>query len=89
MTRMFAALAAAFFVASCSGGGYGGAVSQPPPPPPVAPLDFADPGMAVIKVRAGVDGMTLLEEKATSILETGPQRRITLLDGAGAVRARY
>jgi len=89
MTRMFAALAAAFFVASCSGGGYGGAVSQPPPPPPVAPLDFADPGMAVIKVRAGVDGVTLLEEKAISILETGPQRRITLLDAAGTVRARY
>jgi len=89
MRRMVAALVAAFFVASCSGGGYGGTVSQPPPPPPVAPLDFADPGTAVIKVRSSLDGVTLLEEKAIPILETGPQRRITLLDAAGAVRARY
>src|SRR4249920_2096558 len=86
MTRMVAALVAAFLVASCSGGGYGGTVSQPPPPPP---LDFADSGMAVVKARPGVDGVTLLEEKAISILETGPQRRITLLDAAGNVRARY
>src|SRR6476659_8283841 len=77
MARMFAALAAALFIASCGGGGYGG--SQPQVPPPVTPLDFADSGMAVIKARPSVDGVTLLEEKASSILETGPQRRITLL----------
>src|SRR5260221_4167819 len=45
--------------------------------------------MAVIKVRPSVDGVTLLEEKLTSLLESGPQRRITLLDQRGAVRARY
>src|SRR5258706_9672961 len=45
--------------------------------------------MSVIRVRPGVDGVTLLEEKAISLFETGPQRRITLLDAAGTVRARY
>jgi len=87
MARLFAALAAAWLIASCGGGGYGG--SQPQVPPPVTPLDFADPGMAVVKARPSPDGVTVLEEKAASILETGPQRRITLLDGNGVVRARY
>ena len=86
MARIAAALVAALLVGSCSGGGYGG--SQPPVQPPASP-DFADAGMAVIKVRAVVDGVTLLEEKPVSLLETGPQRRITLLDAAGTVRARY
>ena len=45
--------------------------------------------MAVVKARASVDGVTLLEEKPTSLLETGPQRRITMLGPDGAVRARY
>src|SRR5258708_20386788 len=45
--------------------------------------------MAVIKVRPSVDGVTLLEEKPTSLLEAGLLRRITLLDQRGAVRARY
>jgi hypothetical protein len=58
-------------------------------PPPVVPLDYAVAGMAVIKVRTGPDGVALLEEKLTSLLETGPQRRITLLDAAGVVRGRY
>jgi hypothetical protein len=87
MARTFAPLVAALLIASCGGGGYGG--SQPQMPPPVTPLDFADPGMAVIKVRPGVEGVTLLEEKPSSLIETGPQRRVTLLDAAGTVRARY
>ena len=85
--RIVAALLVALSVASCGGGG--GAGSQPEMPPPVAPLDVAVSGMAVIKVRSSVDGVTTLEEKLTSLVQTGPERRITLLDQAGAVRARY
>lgn len=70
----------AVLVASCGGGGS---------PPTVAPLDLAIAGMAVVKMRSGPDGLALLEETLTSLSETGPQRRLTLLDNDGAVRARY
>ncbi|MGZ5676117.1 MAG: hypothetical protein ACXWHC_15080 [Usitatibacter sp.] len=76
---------AALLVAACGGGGG----SQPEVTPRVMPLDFAIAGMAVIKVRSSSDGVTLLEEKLTSLLESGPQRSITLLDNGGAVRGRY
>lgn len=90
VARILAASSFALLVASCGGGGgYGGTVSQPPPPPPAGPLAFTETGMAVIKVRASTDGVTLMEEKAAPLTEIGPQRRITLLDAAGAVRARY
>src|SRR5258706_2030876 len=86
-TGIAAALLAAVFVASCGGGGGG----SPPeaPPPAIQLLDFSETAMAVIKVRSSLNGVTLLEEKLTSLLESGPQRRITLLDQRGAVRARY
>src|SRR5258705_6153351 len=87
MARTIAALVAALLIASCGGGGYGG--SHPQAPPPVTPLDFADSGMAVIRARPGAEGVTLLEDRPVSLRETGPQRRITLLDAAGTVRARY
>lgn len=81
--RIFAAFVLALLAASCGGGG-GGAQT-----PQVMPLDVAVAGMAVIKVRSSPDGVTILEEKPTSLIETGPQRRITLLDPAGAERGRY
>jgi len=40
-------------------------------------------------MRSGPDGLALLEEKLTSLSEPGPQRRLTLLDNEGAVRARF
>src|SRR5207344_633852 len=46
-------------------------------------------GMAVVKVRSHPGGLALLEEKLTSLLESGPERRLTLLDNDGTVRARY
>src|SRR6476619_1788368 len=84
-----AALVVALQLAACGGGGYSSSAPPPPPPPPVAPLEVQVTGMAVVKARASVDGVTVLEEKPTSLLETGPQRRITMLDQSGAVRARY
>ena len=41
------------------------------------------------KLRSSLDGVTLMEEKLSSLLEVGPQRRITFLDQSGGVRARY
>jgi hypothetical protein len=52
-------------------------------------LDVAVPGMAVVKLRVGTGGAALLEEKLTPLLQPGPMRRLTLLDGGGAVRGRY
>ena len=46
-------------------------------------------GMAVIKVQNGAQGVTLMSEKLTSLLESGPERSITLLDNSGAVSGRY
>jgi hypothetical protein len=83
--RTFAAFLVAVLVASCGGGGS----PKPEPPPQVVPLDLAIPGMAVIKARSAPDGIALLEEKLTSLFETGPERRLTLLDNNGAVRGRY
>ncbi len=54
-----------------------------------APIDVELTDRAVIKVRADTLGATTMEEKLTSIFETGPNRRITSLDGAGAVSGRY
>jgi hypothetical protein len=82
---MLAILLAAVLVASCGGGGG----TQTNTPPPVMPLDYAVSGMAVIKVRTSPDGVALLEEKLRPLLDPGPERRITLLDGSGDVRARY
>ena len=89
LPRLAAPLAAAFVLASCSGGGYSQPQAPPPPPPPSTGVDFADAGMAVVKVRSSVDGVTVLEEKLTGLRDTGPQRRLTLLDTSGGVRARY
>src|SRR5260221_9897991 len=82
-TGVPAVLMAAVFVASCGGGGGG----SPPEarPPSIQLLAFSETAMAVIKVQSSLDGVTLLEEKLTSLLEPGPQRRITLLDQRGAV----
>jgi hypothetical protein len=55
--------------------------------PPVGPLDFADSGMAVIKARPERRRRDAPGGEGVSILETGPQRRLTLLDAGGAVRA--
>ena len=85
LTRPLLALAT-LLATSCGGGGS----YSPPATPPAAPkVDFSETGMAVVKVRASLDGATLLEEKASPITEAGPQRRITLVDSSGAVRARY
>lgn len=80
--NLLVALLAAIAVASCGGGGS----SSPDMPPPLA---FTTSGMAVVKVRSSLDGVTVMEEQLTPLTEIGPQRRITLLDQAGAVRARY
>jgi hypothetical protein len=77
----------AIVAASCGGGG--GSPPSMQPPPPVVPLDFEVSAMAVIKVRPSPDGVALLEEKLRPLLDPGPERRLTLLDGNGAVRARY
>ncbi len=45
--------------------------------------------MAVIKVQNGAQGVTLMSEKVTSLLESGPERSITLLDNSGAASGRY
>ena len=42
--------------------------------PPGMPLDLTVPGMAVIKVRANSHGIAVLEEKLTSLRESGPER---------------
>ena len=52
-------------------------------------LDLSVAGQAVIKVRAGPDAVALLEEKLVSLRESGPERRLTLLDDSGGVRSRY
>src|SRR5690349_13889649 len=82
----FAAIAFAVVLASCGGGGGSAGVQAPPPAPA---LDVRTAGTAVVKVRQGPDGVTLLEEALTSLSQAGPQRRITLLDPGGAVRGRY
>jgi len=79
----FAALLAAFIVSACAGGG----TEEAPAPAPA--IDFADPAMAVIKVRPSADGVTILEEKPTPITQPGPQRRVALLDPSGRVRGTY
>lgn len=84
--RFVVALLAAIAVASCGGGGGPSAPPDMPPPPSLA---FTTSGMAVVKVRSSLDGATVMEERLTPLSQIGPQRRITLLDQAGAVRARY
>jgi len=53
------------------------------------PLDVSVAGLAVVKLRSSPDGLAILEERLTSLTESGPARRLTLLDGNGAVRGRY
>ena len=84
LSRRFSAFLIAALAVSCGGGG-----PQPAAPPLVTPLDLAVPGMGAIKVRPGPDGIALLEEKLTSLLEPGPERCLTLLDKDGALRGRY
>ena len=64
------------------------AQTAPPPTPPVS-IDVAIAGMAVIKVQAGLQSVTLMAEKLTSLSESGPERSITLLDNNGVVSGRY
>jgi hypothetical protein len=53
-------------------------------------IDVAIAGTAVIKLQNGAqDGVTFMSEKLTSLLESGPERSITLLDNNGAVSGRY
>ena len=63
------------------------------PPPgtvaPPAPVSVAESGVAAIKVRAADPGVALLEETLTSIAQTGPVRRLTLLDNSGAPSGQY
>ena len=83
LRRSFGAVLTALLIGSCGGG------SEPVTPPPSVPLDLAVPGMAVVKVRAGTDGVAVLEEKLTSLRESGPERQLTVLDNDGSVRGRY
>jgi len=46
-------------------------------------------GMAVIKVQNGAQGVTLMSEKLTSLLESGPERSIASLDNNGVATGRY
>jgi hypothetical protein len=82
------ALGAAIVLASCGGGGGDGAGQPTPPPAPVS-IDVSIAGMAVIKVQTGLQGVTLMAEKLTSLSEFGPDRSITLLDNNGAISGRY
>jgi hypothetical protein len=81
------ALLCAIALAACGGAGGGGSSPSPDKPPPS--LVYTTSGMAVVKVRSSLDGATVMEERLTPLLQVGPQRLITLLDPAGAVRARY
>ena len=56
--------------------------------PPVS-INLSVSGMAVIKVRTGAQGVTLMVETLTALSESGPERSITLLDDDGAVSGRY
>jgi hypothetical protein len=85
----FLTLCIAVALASCGGGGSGSTVQTTPAPTPPASIDVAIPGMAVIKVQDGAQGVTLMSEKLTSLLQSGPERSITLLDNNGATTGRY
>jgi hypothetical protein len=74
-------------LASCGGGGTGVAV-QPTPPPPVS-INLDTTGTAVMKVQSGAQGVALMAEKLTSLLESGPERTITFLDNDGVTSGRY
>ena len=80
--KLLAALASSLVALAACGGSDSGA-------PDTMLLDLSVAGQAVIKVRAGPDAAALLEEKLVSLRESGPERRLTLLDDSGAVRSRY
>lgn len=72
LTALFAATA--LLLGACGGGGGGGSGDPPPPP---APLAFATPGVAAIKVRANGSGWVLLTEKLRGLENTtSPDRRL-------------
>lgn len=53
------------------------------------PVDVAVSGRAVIKVRGAGGGVALLEERLTSIFETGPDRILALLSADGRSTRLY
>ena len=89
LSSTLVALGVAIVLASCGGGDGGSTVQITPPPTPPVSIDVAIAGMAVIKVQTGLQGVTLMAEKLTSLSEFGPERNITLLDDNGAVSGRY
>jgi hypothetical protein len=52
-------------------------------------LDLSIAGRAVLKVRGGAESLALLEEKLTSLRESGPDRRLTILDHSAGVAGGY
>jgi hypothetical protein len=81
-----AALAVAL-LAACGGGG--GSSSPPEMPPPAQPLDLQVAGSAVVKVRAGAQGVTVMQETPLRIGEPGPQRTLAIFDAGGARIGAY
>src|SRR5262245_61446766 len=88
LSSIFLASCAAIAVVSCGGGG-GGDIAPPTPlPPPPVSIDLAVTGMDVIKVRAGAQGVTVMEERLTSLTEPGPDGGMPVLDKRRAVSGR-
>lgn len=88
LVKICVAFCAGTLLASCGGGNSGGGVPINIPPPTM-PINLAVSGVAVVKVQSGNLGVAVMEEKLTSLFESGPDRRITLLDNKGAISGRY
>ena len=82
-----AALATAALLAACGGGNAASSPAQDPPP--ARPVDLELAGSAVVKVRAGPQGLTVMEETPLRIGEPGPQRTLAMLDAAGTRIGAY
>ena len=64
-------------------------MAEAPPPPPPPPMSLTVTGVAVIKVQSSLAGIAMLEEKPTSLFETGPDRRLVFASFTGAVSGTY
>jgi hypothetical protein len=84
--------ALALLAAACGGGGGandGGPQRDPPPVVVPAPISFDVAGRAVVKVQPRGAGLTVMEQRLTSLTERGPARNLEMLDEAGHVVGRF
>jgi hypothetical protein len=85
--KCFTTLAACALLAACGGSGDSSPMGSPPPPP--ATVQLAVAGVAVTKIRSGTSGIAVMEEKLHAITDPVPERKLTLLDDAGAQAGQY